>query len=491
MQTGFSRYLVAEAGRVRGFRTALIGPNGDALSFHELAEQTRGAAAQLSELGLSQGERVGIAFASSISYVIWFFAVLELGGVAVPLDPKLRPRETAMALDDSSANYVVTFSAGWSDESDWDERPARDRFQELKILSRRKPLSFPAAGDDGIVIAMTSGSSGRPKRILRTVRHIAEDCAHLIDELRLTEADRFLALPPCHHAFGALGLYASLATGGETVLVDRFLPAKVLTAAFTCQPTWMLATPPMLELLSDARQREGEANAFASIRHVICSTGYLSGKVHEAFHRRFGVKVQIQYGSTETLSTTLTRDGNYLPGRVGRPYKGVTLAIFDDADGTLPAGAIGRVGVRGAAICDGYESDSDTLNRIGDFVLPGDRGYLDADGELFIVGRDDIFNIGGNKVARHEVEGIIRAGFDVRDVVVLPHSRAGVPALRAVIEADNDPIHSRDIMAYCKDKLSAYKVPARVDIVRELPRDATGKVSSAELNALLGALDAD
>jgi acyl-coenzyme A synthetase/AMP-(fatty) acid ligase len=207
----------------------------------------------------------------------------------------------------------------------------------------------------------------------------------------------------------------------------------------------------------------------------------LSRSAYETFLGRFGVPVRIEYGSTETTCAALKLDDGFAEGAVGRCIPGVEVRIFDDHGRTVPPGAVGRVGIRSAAACTAYASANHVLERIDGHVFPGDKGRLDADGCLYVMGRDDVFNIGGYKVDRHEVEGVIRSGLPVRFVAVLPFMRAGQAALRAVIEADPAEVTAHAVAALCRERLSDYKVPARVDIFEALPRDANGKVLASAL----------
>jgi acyl-coenzyme A synthetase/AMP-(fatty) acid ligase len=304
---------------------------------------------------------------------------------------------------------------------------------------------------------------------------MADYCSYGV-ALGLNADDRFLGGPPFYHAFGHTGLFATLAHGGATYPLPRFLPAEVLATARTFRPTLFLVTPPMVDMLGRCVLRAEDGAAFRSLRHCLCATAPLSRAAYAAFLDRFGVPVRIQYGSTEALCATLRLEGDFVEGAVGHGVPGVEVRIFDDGGRSLPPGAIGRVGIRSPGACTAYASPDHVLERIDGHVFPGDKGRLDDQGCLHVMGRDDVYNIGGYKVDRCEVEAVIRSGLPVRFVAVLPFLRAGQPALRAVIEADRADVTAEAVLALCLDKLSDYKVPARVDIVEAVPRDANGKV---------------
>ncbi|NQU72446.1 MAG: hypothetical protein HQ514_17990 [Rhodospirillales bacterium] len=144
----------------------------------------------------------------------------------------------------------------------------------------------------------------------------------------------------------------------------------------------------------------------------------------------------------------------------------------------MPSRATGYVALRSERATDHYIDDPEISARTfrGGYVFPGDRGYLDDQGRLHLLGRSDIINIGGSKVDRLEVERVIRDALPVTDVVVIEGRRAGSPAIRAVIEGDPAVITRASVIAACRARLSGYKVPAQVQVVKKFERDANGKV---------------
>jgi acyl-CoA synthetase (AMP-forming)/AMP-acid ligase II len=149
----------------------------------------------------------------------------------------------------------------------------------------------------------------------------------------------------------------------------------------------------------------------------------------------------------------------------------------------LPAGAIGRIAARSPAASAGYIGDPDSTPKVfhDGWVLPGDRGYLDQEGRLHVLGRDDVINIDGMKVDPLEVARAIRAALPVREVVVFAADRGGLPTLRAVVEADPARVTAKMVVEACRARLSNYKVPARVDVRNELERSGTGKILMSSL----------
>lgn len=457
--------------------------NGAALPRAAVAARVCVLAERLLAHGIGPREQVALAFANSIDYVTWLLAIFATGAVAVPLDPRLAGEAVADLCETAGIGFLAAPVDALNAEYPMWSALDSAAVPGCQLWQRRCDAAGERPAADCLLRQFTSGSTGQAKHLLRTEAQIAADYGHFVRGLNVTGEDRYLALAPFYHAYGALGLYASLAVGAQIHIQQRFLPAEVLATAREFRPTVLLATPSMIDLLGRCYMPDSEHDAFAALRYCICSTGHLGASAAAAFEQRFGIPVRVQYGSTETLSATIDLAENFLEGRVGRPYPGVDVQVFGEHGEMLPAGAIGRVGIRSAASCGSYTDPAIHMARIDDYVLPGDRGWLDADQALHIAGRDDVYNIGGYKVDRFEVEQCIRAALPVRYVAVLPFERAGHAALRALIEADPAQVDSAAVSKACQAALLGYKVPARVDIRDALPRDLNGKVRTAEVLA--------
>jgi long-chain acyl-CoA synthetase len=461
-----------------GERTAIVSEAGESITYLELERLIGKASAYLCELELDPGEIIALALPNSVDYVILLFAIFQLGGTAVPINAETTTQETNAILDSVDANFLVSSRKtslalkGWNNVLS--PTASTVLWRRVNKKSRKNPYNSKE-----LLIQFTSGSTGQPKIILRTEPQIFEDYRHFAQHLKLSDNERLLAVAPFCHAYGAIGMYAILSQGAVLMPLSRFLPAELLARARSFLPTLLITTPPMIEILGKCFVKSKDFSMFEKVRLNICSTGFLGRDAYENFLRRFGVRTSVQYGSTETLSATVALD-DYKEGKVGRPYPGVQIAIFDDDNNYLPAGRLGHVGVRSTAVCDRYEY-SDELKVTDGYVLPGDRGIIEENGDLYLLGRDDIYNIGGYKVARYEIEALIRSVLNVNFVAVFPYVRAGQPSLRAIVEADDPTVTAEKVITACRERLSAYKVPSKVDVCDKIPRDMNGKVSVASL----------
>lgn len=477
------RRLLAHQAERAGGRIAIAGD--DPLSYGALHRLATAAQGLLEALGVRPGTRVALALPNSADFVVWLFAILQSGATVVALDPRLPPAEAGRLLAAARCSFRVAAADGAEPPPAFSSAVTQANCV-VQAANAHVPL---LSGSDAAPLAVqfSSGSSSEPKRILRMEGQLYEDYRHFSVALNLTEDDRYLGIAPFYHAYGVLGLWGTLHCGGCLLPVRRFMPAIALREAMAFAPSFVLMTPQMIDALSRCGLKPGQERAFATLRHVISATAPLGVEAHAQFLARFGIGVQVQYGSTETLSATLTRDGAYPEaGRVGLPFPGVEVAIFDDTGHMLPAGETGRVGVRSAACCDGYEGETGGLARAaGGFLLPGDIGFLDAAGELVLAGRDDVINVGGYKISPREIEAVVSGAFRVGFMKVMAWSRGGVPAIRAIIESSDPAITARAVTELCQRSLPAYKVPARIDIREVLPRDANGKVTLTTLRMVV------
>jgi long-chain acyl-CoA synthetase len=475
------RYLVQQGARLHGDRLAIIAAEKK-LTYQQLADRIAQLAETLKKNGISVGVQVALCLPNSIGYLVWYFAVLEAGAVIVPFAQSITPAEAEDLLVNSAMDHLVTAeNSPLVHELGMQEVP--DVYAEGASLFRHREenllLGTVPGTDNGVLTRQfSSGSTGHPKHMLKTEANIAHDYQHFCKTLKLNRDERFLGVTPFNHSYGAMSFLAPFFLGGCVIVLPRFFPGPVIEAANLHRPTIFLATPPMIETLGSCMLNKGEEYAFRSLKVCLCSTGRLSKVDHDGFRDRFRIAVRIQYGSTETLSATVDLDYPFEENRVGRPYDGVEIAVFEQGGGVLGPEQTGQVGIRSPASCGGYVNDPLNSSRTfrNGFVFPGDQGYLDKQGRLHVLGRSDIINIGGYKVDRLEVETVIRDALPVSDVIVIEDTCNGLPVICAYVEADPALVNSSMVIKACREKLSSYKVPSLVKIRVKFERDANGKV---------------
>ncbi len=481
--TGFMspRDLVRRGAERHGARLAVTSPDVN-LTYRELAGRTARIADILKRTGVGPGIQVAIMLSNCPEFPIWYFGVFEAGGIAVSLPLTQTLAETEDLLKTAGISFLVA-----SDESALPRgigfnpaaSPGAARGTTLWRVDRdpAKLATTPWTPQGYLQRQFSSGSTGRPKHIMRSEFSTFAFSRAACETTDLREGERFLVVASLGQTLGISCLMTAFYLGGSVALAPRFLPPHIIDLARRFKPTVLRMTPPMVETLATCLIEDGDERAFESLKHCECCTGMLSKAAHDAFLRRYGISVHPHYATSECRSGTIDLEDDFEEGRVGRPFSGTTVKILDEAGKPCPTGAPGDIAIRSPAAADHYIDDPEATARTfrDGYVVPGDRGYLDDQGRLHVLGRSDIINIGGSKVDRLEVERVIRDALPVTDVVVMEGRRAGSPAIRAVIEGDPAVVTRASVIAACRAKLSAYKVPAQVQVVEKFDRDANGK----------------
>ena len=476
------RDLVRRGAERHGARLAVTSPDFN-LTYRELADRTARIADILKRAGVGPGVQVAIMLSNCPEFPIWYFGVFEAGGIVLSLSSTQTPTEVMDILKTAKISFLITDTdsnlpreIGFYPAASPGAAPGTTLWRvnrEFDILE-----TTPWMPEGYLVRQVSSGSTGRPKHALRSEINNIINLNSLCDTMGLEPGDRFLAMASFGFAYGIVSLQLAFYLGGSVTISPRFLPSQVIELARRDKPTVFLMTPPMVDALATCLIEDRDARAFDSLKLCVCGTGRLRKTSYENFLQRFGVSVRPRYGTTETMATAIDLGDGFEEGRVGRPFSGVTIKILDENGNPCATGETGAIAIKSPAASGHYIDDPEISARTfrDGYIFPGDRGYLDDQGRLHVLGRSDIINIGGANVDRLEVEQAIRDALPVKDVVVMEGERAGSPAIRAIIEGDPAVITRASVIAACRAKLSAYKVPAQVQVLEKFERDANGKV---------------
>jgi long-chain acyl-CoA synthetase len=339
------------------------------------------------------------------------------------------------------------------------------------------------------VIIYTSGTTGKPKGAELTHFQLYMNCTVGGELFGFRGDDIGVAVLPMFHVFGLSSvLNVVVRFAGSLVLIPRFEPDAVLDAIARYRCTIFSGVPTMYYALLQA---DLAGRDLSSLRVGVSGGAAIPGEVIRAFEEKFpGVVILEGYGLSETASTT-TFNISAEQRRVlsiGRSIWGVEVRVVDEQDKPLPSGPenIGEIVIRGHNVMKGYyRNPAATAEAFrGGWFHTGDLAYADEDGYLFIVDRKkDLLIRGGYNVYPREIEEVLFAHPAVAEAAVIgkPDPRLGEEvvafvALKPGAEADPD-----DIIAYCRERLAAYKYPREVRIVADLPKGPTGKILKREL----------
>jgi len=483
-------------------RAVALYPGGQ-LSYGELNALSDRLAAGLESAGVRPGDTVGLQLPNIPEFLIAYFGILKCGAVAVPLNVMLKAPEVAFHLGDCAATMLITWAGILADAVKGAEVAGVEAVyavghtaggavlpfeQLLAPPGTRYQLASRAAADTAVVV-YTAGTTGRPKGAMLTHLQLYMNADIPGRLFGVRPDDVVITVLPLFHVFGLSSILNVCVRFGCTMsLIPRFDPAAVLTAIECHRATIFEGVPTMfIALLSYPDLTRYDVS---SLRVAISGGASIPAPVLDAFEKHFGLVILEGYGMTETASTTTfnlsaTQRRVY---SVGKPIWGTETQVWDTAGRPLPPGRenVGEVVTRGLHVMKGYLNHPEATAQVftGDWLHTGDLGYFDEDGFLFIVGRQkELIIRGGYNVYPREIEDVLHAHPAVAEaaVVGIPHPRLGEEVMAVVTLRPGESAAAADLLAYCRERLAAYKYPRVFEFRDTLPKNTLGKVLKDEL----------
>ena len=487
------------------------------LTYADLAGESRRFGAALIAAGVSPGDRVAIWLFNSAEWVIAALGLWQAGATLVPVNTRFKGAEAADILGRSSARVLVTATDflgtdyvamlrdtgaslpdlhttvvvrgpvpsgahGWSD---FLAKSQGEYFEQLD--GRIDALSVDDASD----ILFTSGTTGKPKGVVMTHGRTLRVALDWVQMTGLSTADRYLMVNPYFHMFGLkAGILAAIG-GGATMLpepvfdVDRAL-ARIDSEKVTVLPGAPTIYQAILDSLDKSTSADRSRYDLSSLRLAV--TG--AADIPVALIRRIREELPFRriisgYGLTEAGTATATvedDDVETIATTVGRLRPGFEARIVDGDGNDVATGVSGEILLRGGSVMleylDDPESTAATLSPDG-WLRTGDLATMDEQGNIKIVGRaKDMYIVGGFNVYPAEVEDLLRGHPDIRDAAVIgiPDQRLGEVGLAFVVLRSGAAATPEDLIAWAREHMANYKAPRVVELIDELPVNATGKV---------------
>jgi fatty-acyl-CoA synthase len=279
----------------------------------------------------------------------------------------------------------------------------------------------------------------------------------------------------------------SLPTAATSVLRRRFDPEGTLQAVQRSRATVLAVVPVMVQRILALPDEVLDRYDLSSLRITALSGSALPGELATAWMDRFGDNIYNLYGSTEVAYATVAtpEDLRAAPGTAGRPPRGTRIKLFDEQGEEVPNGEVGRIFVGNDMRFEGYTGGGNK-EAIEGLLSSGDVGHFDAEGRLFIDGRDDEMIVsGGENVFPREVEDLLADHEAVVEVAVIgvEDDEYGQRLKAFVVVAGEAEVSEGDLKGHVKAHLAGYKTPREVEFLAELPRNATGKILKRDLHA--------
>ena len=354
--------------------------------------------------------------------------------------------------------------------------------------------ALPAAGDLPVVapprrpshpIILTSGTTGSPKGAHRAPPTGLDPLVALLSMIPLRRRDTTLIAAPMFHAWGLSHLALGLLFGSTLVLRRQFDPVETLRLIEEEKVTVLALVPVMLQRIMELPDSTRRGFDTSSLRVIALSGSALPGTLAVRAMDAFGDVVYNLYGSTEVawVSIATPADLRRAPATAGRPPPGTVVRLLDDDRRQVVPGERGRIFARNSLLFDGY-TDGGSKEVVDGLMSTGDVGHFDADGLLFVDGRDDDMIVsGGENVFPREVEDLLAEHPACEEVSVVgrPDDEFGQRLEAFVVLRPGCPVSEEELKAYVGSHLARYKVPRRVEFVDRLPRTTTGKVLTRDL----------
>jgi long-chain acyl-CoA synthetase len=480
------------------------------LTYSTLHALVRCFAGGLGTLGLARGEHVALLLPNVPQFTIAYFGGHYAGCPIVPLNVLLTAEEIAYHLADSRAAALVTWEGflpqaqaafarvdacrhlivAKADPADTAAPTGAVSFNALAAGSEPKRETAATMPDDTAVILYTSGTTGKPKGAELTHLNLSFNAHYLHTQLLpLTDRDIALGALPLFHSFGQTCIQNGvLAAGGTVVLMTRFDPEGALALLAKHRITLFAGVPTMyFALLHHPAAKNYD---LSSLSFCLSGGAPMPVEVMKAFDAKYNVNILEGYGLSETspIASFNRLDRPKKAGSIGVPILGCEFRLVDDDGGVITAPLVpGEIQIKGHNVMKNYwQNPVATAEALHDgWFSTGDIAHRDADGYYFIVDRKkDMIIRGGLNVYPREIEEVLYAHPAVAEAAVIgvPHARHG-EEIKAVIarRTGHEATTEEQIIAYCKERLAAYKYPRSIEFCASLPKGPTGKILKREL----------
>jgi long-chain acyl-CoA synthetase len=481
----------------------------------ELCDAVHRFAGVLTSLGIRPGDRVAMMLPNVPEFTVVYFGILCAGAVVVPINILAVAPEIAYFLQHSEASAFIAWddfaaAAGAARESAPSCRhmmlvtkQAGDAVPSGMLdyhaaMAGATPLAetFMTMPDDTAVILYTSGTTGRPKGAELTHFNLYSNAQWCSERSEAVFPDRLfvygpgqigLAALPLYHSFGQTAIQNGLLFNGAAIsYLPRFTPDTALEAIARDRVTYFAGVPTMYFAL--LHHPTADRYDLRTLRYCTSGGAPMPVEVMHAFDARFGTSIREGYGLSETSPVACfhTPARPRKPGTVGWAIDGCEVRVVDDQDRPVPAGTSGEVVMRGQNIMKGYfrnpEATAEAMRN--GWFHSGDIGILDEEGYLAIVDRKkDMILRGGYNVYPREVEEVLYSHPAVREAAVIgvPDEAHGEEVRAVVALKEGVAATEEEIIAFCKERVAAYKYPRSVQFRPSLPKGPTGKILKREL----------
>lgn len=464
-----------EKGKQYGERTAFIEASGN-LSYAGFWAKVERRKQELIDIGVRKYDGVGILFDNSSDFMVHLLAVLGADAVVMPVSIHFKQNELQDSIETTGLSWLISDSelVNWKsstfEKKQLDERVEYTHFSDDTIL-REKLQHFP----DPAFIRYTSGTTGLSKGVLISHQAVLERINAANKGLHLDQTDRVLwVLPMTYHFMVSMILY--LEQGLCLIIAPDFTADTLVGRANAHKATMIYVSPFHIRLLSSAKDK-----SFETVKRVISTSAGISPEICRQFEEKYHLPVSQAYGIIEIgLPLINLDDASEFPEAVGKVLPDYEVLILDKNMSEVKTGDIGQLAIKGPgmfiAYLEPFMKSSEVLHE--GYFLTGDIASIDENGLVRIEGRiKSMINVSGNKVFPEEVEGVLEQHEDVKMAKAekSTHPLLGESLVAKVVLAKGSHVNVESLQAFCKERLSSFKVPRNIEIVDYIAMTNTGK----------------
>ena len=439
-------------------------------------------------------ERIGFLINPNIDYLCTLWGIWKAGGIAVPLSLSAKENELDHYISDCAIKLIITSDSCQQKENISDKNKLDVKNLEDLLLEDKSKLP-DLSQERKAMILYTSGTTNKPKGVVCTHKNVEAQISALVEAWEWTKEDHIPLFLPLHHIHGIINsLSCPLFVGAKVTMLGPFDAEKICSevasknfTVFTAVPTIYFSLIEQLENSMDSKLTEG----FREMRLMMSGSAALAPEIHKKWQQLTGQELLERYGMTEVgMALSNKINGERRPGSVGVPLPGVEVRLEDDKGKTINnEGEAGQLLIKGPQVFQGYlnlpdktkESFKDGWFITGDVVML-ERGYYK------ILGRNsvDIIKSGGYKISALEIEDVLLRNDNIKEcaVVGIPDDKWG-EIVATVLVIRKEAIQTEEIQKWCSSYLSDYKIPRRVMILENLPKNSMGKITKPELKEIL------
>jgi malonyl-CoA/methylmalonyl-CoA synthetase len=472
-------------------RLAIEMLDGTRISYGDLIAQAGRIANVLAASGVKPGDRVAAQTEKSVPGLVLYLATVRAGAVYLPLNTAYTLNELEYFLTDAEPSMVVcdpakaegigAIAAKISARVMTLGADGKGSLTEAAAKATPEFTTVARANDDLAAILYTSGTTGRSKGAMLTHDNLASNSFSLVDYWRFTDKDVLIHALPIYHTHGLfVASNVTLFARASMIFLPKFDPETIIR--LMARATVMMGVPTFYTRLLQSPALNKESTAH--MRLFISGSAPLLADTHREWSARTGFAILERYGMTETnMNTSNPYDGDRVPGAVGRALPGVSVRVTDPETGKeIARDTIGMIEVKGPNVFKGYWRMPEKTKaefRDDGFFVTGDLGKIDADDYVHILGRGkDLVISGGFNVYPKEIESEIDAmpGVIESAVIGVPHADFGEGVTAVVVCTKDAKVDEASVLKALDGRLAKFKMPKRVFVVDELPRNAMGKV---------------